>query len=122
MGSVLSSAGGVKSYTLDSGPFMRPPWIGFNINVMAYFFFLQLNEPERIILQRYQGGVDPASFDGSLGMLEPAAPGRPTRWRHTMDLLERGGPFFALSQLDQVELIRDFFREGFAFGERLRPQ
>jgi hypothetical protein len=77
---VLAKAGGVTSYKFDSGPSTDEPWIRFNVNDMAYFFAVYLDEPERIYLERYHHGVDPRSFDGSFGSLDPSTPNGLARW------------------------------------------
>jgi len=121
MRSVLDGAPDVTSCRFDSGPGMAEPWIGFNFNGMAYFFYVPLGQPERITLQRY-GGFDSRSFDGSLGVLQPPAPGRPTRWRCTLDLSEDEGRFFSLVEVEQEKMLSDFFGEAFGFAERLLPE
>jgi len=112
---------GVTSHSLDSGPTMGEPWIGFNINAMAYFFFVPLHHPENIVLQRYGRGVDPKSFveGASIGEIELRRPDQPARWRHTLDLsVER---FFDVSEVQQFKIIEAFFARAFAFGETLSP-
>jgi hypothetical protein len=120
MDSVLGKASGVKSYKFDSGPNMDEPWIGFNVNNMAYFFYLELAEPETIYLQRYGRAVDPASFDGSFGELEATTP-RITHWSAKLDLLEPSLGFFEANEFEQERKIGEFLARALAFGESLRP-
>ena len=122
MRSVLDATSGVETCGLDSAPYWAPPWIGFNINGMKYFFFVRLGEPDRVILQRYRGGVDPESFDGSMGELEPNAPGALVRWYDSLDLMADDGRFFDESRDDQLKQIGDFFTLAFAYAEGLEPQ
>ena len=114
---VLSGAGGVTRFRFDSGPNMDEPWIGFNVNDMAYLFYVSLAEPETIYLQRYGRGVDPSSKVGSRGELD-SRPGI-TFWSEKLDLLELG--FFDANESVQEKTIKDFFDRAFAFGETLRP-
>ena len=119
MDRVLARAPGVKRRMLDSGPSMTPPWIGFNINDMGYFFWVSLNEPEKISLQRYGRGVDPAAFDGSFGELERTPKGV-ALWSAKLDLLEPGLAFFESDEVAQEKMIAAFFQRAFAYGERLQ--
>lgn len=121
MDSVLARASGVKSCRFDSGPNMAEPWVGFNVNDMAYFFYVSLAEPEKTVLQRYRHGIDPSSFDGSLGGLEPTTPNGVTRWSAKLDLLDPGLAFFDADEVEQEKQVDAFFERAFAFGEGLRP-
>ena len=117
---VLKGASGVRRYRFDSGPNMDEPWIGFNINDMAYFFYVPLAQPETIYLQRYGHGVDPSSWDGSRGELE-TTPAGITFWSEELDLLAPGLGFVEANEVIQEKMIKDFFERAFAFGETLRP-
>jgi hypothetical protein len=117
---VLAKASGVKRYKLDSGPKMADdPWIGFNVNDLTYFFYLPLNEPDRISLGRYPHDVDPRSFDGSFGSLGRSTPNGLAQWDAELDLLESGVAFFGADEVEQERTLAVFFERAFAFGERL---
>jgi len=116
---VLAKASCVKSHKFDSGPSQNEPWIGFNVNDMAYFFAVYLDEPERIYLERYRQGVDPRSFDGSFGSLDQSMPNGLARWYAELDLLELGLAFFDADEVEQERKLAAFFERAFAFGERL---
>ena len=116
---VLAKASGVQSRRFDAGPNMAEPWIGFNVNDMAYFFYVSLNEPERITLQRYRHRVDPRSFDRSFGSLDPSTPNGLKCWRATLDLLDPRLAFFDADEVEQQRKLAAFFERAFAFGERL---
>jgi hypothetical protein len=118
---VLKHAPGVDTYRFDSGPNMATPWIGFNINDMEFFFFLSLNAPELLTLQRFRGGVDPNSFDGSLGELDRRSDGI-VRWRTTLDLADARVGYFEADRAEQVQIITRFFEDGFRYGLALRSQ
>lgn len=118
---VLSHAEGVRVYRLDSGYSKPRPWIGFNVNDMEFFFFLWLESPETLVVQRYKGGVDPASFDGSLGELDSESDGT-VRWLNRIDLQDPAVDFFEKDRAEQVTVIADFFRQAFRFGRSLRSE
>jgi hypothetical protein len=109
------------SYKFDSAPHMARPWIGFNLNDGDYFLFVSLNSPERITLQRYRGGVDPASFDGALGELDIRAD-RIIRWRVSLDLCQLDPDFFTQPPTTQVKILSDFVENGLVYGQTLRRQ
>lgn len=110
----------VGSYRLDSGPIGPEPWIGFNIEALRYFFFVDLDHPEKVILDRYKDPVDPASFDLALGhLVQPNSAGL-TGWRAILDLADPNVGYFEASEADQVRLLEEFFRQGFAYARQLR--
>jgi hypothetical protein len=120
MAHVIDGVAAVKSRAFDSGPQMRRPWIGFNLNGMDYFFWVSLNQPERVSLQRYAGlnGVAPDSFDGTLGEIEYR--NGTARWSRTLDLAEPERRFFERDQSGQLAILREFFEQSFAFAQGLR--
>ncbi len=117
---VLQQHPDVNHFRLDSGPFGPQSWIGFNIDRMQYFFFVPLNEPETIVLDRYLLPVDPASFDQSLGRLIAPNSAGLTGWRGTLDLADPGIGYFRSGRAEQVEILAHFFRERFAYARKLR--
>lgn len=119
MDHVLEAANGVKTYRFDSGPNMAEPWIGFNVNDMAYFFAIPLDRPETLYLERYSRLVDPSSCDRSFGDLETETPGGVTRWYAELDLLDPGLGFGNADEIEQEGKLAAFFERAFAFGERL---
>jgi len=118
MDSVLTRTPGVDRHRFDSGPYSKEPWIGFNLNDMAYFFFVSLNSPETVLLQRFRGSVDPKAFDGSIGDLERDSKGV-VRWRAKLDLLDPAEAFFDVDEAKQQQCLEAFFQRAFAFGSRL---
>ena len=118
---ILTHADGVRVYRLDSGPTARKPWIGFNINDMEFFFFLWLDSPEVVTVQRYRTEIDPEAFDGTLGELDLDFPGV-VRWADRLDLLDPAVDFFSRTRTEQVEVLREFFEKAFHFGRLLQAK
>lgn len=117
MQTVAARNPGVRSCRLGSGTIRVWPWIGFNINGMGYFFYVSLQEPETVYLQRYDAAPEPGSFDGSLGELVHEKDAG-IRWRVGLDLSLR---FFEVSEVEQERILDDFFRKAFAYAQGLRP-
>lgn len=116
---VLQQHTTVENFQLDSGPRGPEAWIGFNIDRMQYFFFVRLNEPEVVVLDRYKHAVDPSGFDESLGrLLQPNSAGI-TGWRGTLDLGHPDVGYFGAGQAEQVGILTEFFRESFAYAQQL---
>jgi len=107
---------------LDSGGSIPRSWIGYNLQGMKYFFFIRLLEPERVIFQRYLEGVDPGSFDGTLGVLDPVAPSGLVRWQHSLDLAADDGAFFRRPDPEQLVTLAHFFTHSYTYAETLLPQ
>jgi hypothetical protein len=122
---VLAHSPVVRSHRFDSGPNMARPWIGFNVNDMEFFFFVSLSNPERVVLQRFWNGVDPESFDGSMGELDLRSDGI-TRWRNAIDLADPDVGYFGedgdmkQDPNRQLAILTRFFEESFQFGQILR--
>lgn len=116
---VLQQHPDVHHPRLDSGPMGPEAWIGFNIDSMQYFFFIGLNEPELLTLDRYLRPVDPASFDESLGELVQPNSAGVTGWRGVLDLADPAVGYFGATQAEQVDIIAHFFRENFAYARQL---
>lgn len=112
----------VHTFFLDSSAFGVEPWIGFNVNNMDYFFYLPINDPEQITLQRLRGGVDRASFDGSLGYLEDSRKDGIVRWRTALDLAGDDSNYFDADRTEQLRLLTAFFDRGLAYAQTLDPQ
>ena len=117
---VARQSAGVRSCRLDSGTSRVWPWIGFNINGMKYFFYLSLQHPETVLVQRFDTEIDPGSFDRSLGALERSESSG-TRWRVGFDLLDPSVGFLDLNEAGQEACLQDFFNRAFKYAEGLRP-
>lgn len=122
MDHVLAHHADVSTYLFDSGPNMARPWIGFNVNNMRYFFFLPLNAPEHVTLQRYDEAVDPASFDGTLGSIDDSSSDGLSRWSAVLDLADPQVGYFEADRNQQVHLLSEFFDRAFTYGETLEPE
>ena len=116
---VLQQHPDVEDFRLDSGPLGPEAWVGFNIDRMQYFFFLRLNEPETLTLDRYLRPVDPALPDVSKGRLVRPNSAGVTGWRTTLDLADPDVGYFGSTQTEQVAILTDFFRVSFAYAQRL---
>jgi hypothetical protein len=116
---VLQQHPDIHKFRLDSGPIGPESWVGFNIDRMKYFFFVALNAPETLILDRYLHPVDPVAFDESLGrLIQPNSAGV-TGWRDTLDLANPEVGYFGSTQAQQVATLAKFFRESFAYARQL---
>lgn len=116
---VVSQAEGVWTYRFDSGPVGAWAWIGFNVNDMEFFFFLSLYNPETVTVQRYGEGIDPESFDGTLGELDHRRNAL-VYWFHSVDLADPEVGFFEVGRAEQVQVLAEVFETGFRFGQSLQ--
>lgn len=88
---------------------------------MAYFFYVWLDQPEVVRLQRYQGGVDPQSFDGTLGDMDTRTRQPWPLWGVSLDLADPDLRYFDRDEVRQTAIIGDFFDRAYAYGRRLTP-
>lgn len=83
-------------------------------------FYLSLQQPETVFVQRFEAEIDPASFDRSLGALERGETSG-IRWRASFDLLDPSVGFFDLNEAGQEARLAEFFNRAFEYAEGLRP-
>ena len=73
-------------------------------------------------LQRFRGGVDPASFDGALGTVDDSRSDGIIRWRATLDLADPDVGYFQGDRSEQLNVLSRFFDRAFSYGQTLTPQ
>jgi len=117
---VLAHAEGVESVRFDSGPAGSWPWIGFNVNDLEFFFFLSLDNPEAVTVQRYRFGIDPDAFNGAFGELDLRS-SNVVRWFYTADLADPEVGYFEKDGSQQVQVLAKIFESGFRYGRALPP-
>ncbi len=94
-------------------------WIGYNLGLMAYFFYLPLGAPEIVRFQAFEAPLDPNRFDGRLGRLVETY-GR-VRWEHDLDLGTASGAFFQQAREQQLATLHSFLGESLQFARSLEP-
>lgn len=108
-----------KTVTVDSG---AGRWAGLILNRLEFLVFVELHEPDRLVLERWREPVDPEAFDTRRG---DARRGRvyeshgAWRWRDSIDLAEEGRGFFRLGATEQRESLTRFLTEGLSYGRTL---
>jgi hypothetical protein len=95
------------------------PWVGYNLDRLAHYFYVHVRDPEVLIFQRYKGGVDPATWDGATGQISESY-GKP-RWSDRIDLASPEVGFFSASKARQVEILEEFLTRSLEFSRTLGP-
>ncbi len=94
-------------------------WVGYSVDRMAYYFYVNIRDPEVLIFQRFKGGVDPTTWDNTTGWMSDSY-GKP-RWSDQIDLASPDVGFFTHSKAKQVEILEEFLARSLAFARTLDP-
>ena len=96
-------------------------WFGWNLDTMAYYFYANYEEPERLTFQLYQY-ADPEKFDGKQGLLLAESEKKMEVWRWSFDfhLLHDCHDFFSVPSEEQVRILSEFVQSSYEYAKPMR--
>ena len=124
MDQALTSVPGIDDWRLllgrgENNEGRDDPWVGYNLDHLAYYFYVYVRDPEVLIFQKCEGGIDPTTWDGETGRISESC-GKP-RWSDQIDLASPEIDFFSASKSRQVEILEEFLTRSLEFSQTLGP-
>jgi hypothetical protein len=105
MDEVLASLNITPQPKLDSGQ-QGAGWIGYNLNGMEYFFYINYDAPDHVGFETFGRVVKEGDIPPRIGKFVTSSGRR--KWVHTLDLASPQVGFFEKSKEDQIRILKEF--------------
>lgn len=93
------------------------PWIGYNLDSMAYYACFYLDRPDDLVFETYLAAIDPTKAGSAPGQV--FIDDKTTRWMNTLDLADVSLNFYGLPVGEQLEHLRSFLRHSWEVARTL---
>jgi hypothetical protein len=105
MDEVLASLNITPQPKLDSGQ-QGAGWIGYNLNGMEYFFYINYDAPDHAGFETFGRVVKEGDISPRIGKFVTSSGRR--KWVHTLDLASPQVDFFEKSKENQIRILKEF--------------